>query len=83
MQDRLAACVNIVSDVDSIFRWRGKIDKACEQLLIIKTDERCLQKLRTRICSLHSYEVPEIIGWPIKWGHKQYLSWLSDSVSLR
>jgi len=78
---KLAACVNIVPNLKSYFRWRGKLDQAKELLLIIKTDKRRLKNVETAIHKLHSYATPEIIGWQINWGSKPYLNWLSESVS--
>ena len=80
MRGRFAACVNIVTNVDSIFRWRGKLDQARELLLVIKTEARHLKSVEGLIRKYHSYSVPELIGWPIAWGHKPYLRWLRDSV---
>ncbi len=81
IREKLAACVNIIPNVSSIFRWRGKIDQAQELLLVIKTDSRFLKKIEKTIRKHHPYEIPEMIGWPITWGHKPYLKWLMDSVS--
>ena len=80
---RLAACVNIVPQVTSLFRWRGKVDQAKELLLIIKSDHSHLKRIEKAIREHHRYEVPEIIAWPISWGHKPYLRWLTESVIAR
>ncbi|MBI3999705.1 MAG: divalent-cation tolerance protein CutA [Candidatus Omnitrophica bacterium] len=81
IHQKLAACVNMIPNVHSFFRWQGAIDHAAELLLIIKTNERHLKQVEKAIRKYHSYQVPEIIGWPITWGHKPYLAWISDSVS--
>ena len=81
IQKRLAACVNIIPRVTSFFKWKGTIDGAAEFLLMIKTDSHHLKQIERMIRKHHSYEVPEIIGWPITWGHKPYLNWLSDSIT--
>ena len=77
----LAACVNVVSGVDSFFWWQGSRDRAREHLLVIKTTEKHLKSLERLIVKHHSYDVPEIIGWPIRWGHQPYLKWIRDSLS--
>ena len=77
----LAACVNVIPQVNSLFRWKGVVDQTHELLLIIKTDRRHLRQVEKTIRKYHPYEIPEIIGWPIVWGHQPYLRWLSDSTS--
>ena len=78
---RLAACVNIIPEVHSFFRWKAAVDQTQELLLVIKTDKRFLKRLEKIIRKHHSYDVPEMIGWPIVWGHKPYMNWLRDSIS--
>ncbi len=80
---KLAACVNIVKGVDSLFWWQGKIDKIAETLLIIKTTKSCLQKLESAVKSLHSYSTPEFIVLPILSGSKEYLAWIKKSVTVK
>ena len=80
IRKRLCACVNIIPNIHSVFTWKNKIDQVKESLLIIKTDRRKLKEVERTIRAHHSYEVPEIIGWPISWGHKPYLDWLSKSL---
>ena len=80
LQEKLAACVNVIDGVNSLFRWQGKIDKAKEALLIIKTRKTLFNKLLKKVKSLHSYEVPEIIALPIIAGNKKYLDWIDDST---
>ncbi|MBI4372258.1 MAG: divalent-cation tolerance protein CutA [Candidatus Omnitrophica bacterium] len=82
VREKLAACVNVIPGVFSVFKWRGKMDHARELLLIVKTDVRHLKKIEQTIRKHHSYQVPEIIGWPLAWGHQPYLDWLRDSVRL-
>jgi len=77
---KLAACVNIVSGVKSIFWWQGKVDSAKEALLIVKTKKSLLNRLVKTVKKLHSYDVPEIIALPIIGGNKEYLKWLNDST---
>ena len=78
---RLAACANILEmPVHSIYRWKGKVEKAREFLLLIKTSVRRLPVLEAEIRRLHSYDVPEFIALPIVAGSARYLAWLGDSV---
>jgi periplasmic divalent cation tolerance protein len=81
VERRLAACVNIVSKIDSIYRWKGKVEEAQEFLLLIKTTESAVENLRDAIQELHSYEVPECIIVPIESGSEEYLTWIDESVS--
>jgi periplasmic divalent cation tolerance protein len=78
---KLAACVNIVKGVDSLFRWEGKVDRAKELLLIVKSRRELLPKIIKAVRALHSYKVPEIIALPIAGGFDKYLKWIDGSVS--
>ena len=78
--DRLAACVQVVSGVQSYFRWVGKVDSSEENLLLIKTTVDRYEELEQRIKALHPYELPEIIAVPISAGFAEYLSWIDDST---
>jgi periplasmic divalent cation tolerance protein len=81
---RLAACVNIFpNSVSSIYRWKGRVEAAQEQLLLIKTSRKRLAKLRETVEQLHSYEVPEFIALPIVAGSPAYLAWLQESIETR
>ena len=75
-----AACVNIVPRVESSFWWQGKLDSAWESLLIIKTKASLLTEIIELVKSVHSYEVPEIIAFPIIGGSEDYLKWIDDEV---
>jgi periplasmic divalent cation tolerance protein len=77
---RLAACVNIISGIHSVYRWQGKVEQADEWLLLIKTTESASAPLRDAITKLHSYEVPECIVLSIEDGTPAYLDWIRDSV---
>jgi periplasmic divalent cation tolerance protein len=79
----LAACVNIVPGVTSIYRWKGAVERQSEQILLIKTRAEAFEDLRRAIVSSHSYEVPEVVACRIVSGHKPYLSWLDGSVARR
>ena len=74
-----AACVNIVPRVDSLFRWKGKIESARESLLLVKTRASLLPEIIDLVKQVHSYEVPEIIALPIISGSKEYLKWLRSA----
>jgi len=80
IRNRLAACVNIIDRIESVFRWQGKVDRARELLLVIKSAKRMLPKVIKAVRSCHSYDVPEIIALPIAGGFKQYLDWINDSL---
>ncbi|MGH8011780.1 MAG: divalent-cation tolerance protein CutA [Candidatus Binataceae bacterium] len=79
--ERLAACVNIVGPVRSVYRWRDAIKDESEYMLIIKTRTRLFTKLERLVRELHSYEVPEIITVPISAGSKPYLEWLQETTA--
>jgi len=78
VEDRLAACVNIVHGVQSIFYWEGAIRDEQETLLIAKSRAQHMEKIIERVKSLHSYEVPEIIALPIVAGSRRYLDWVQE-----
>ncbi len=76
VEERLAACVNIISPVRSFYRWQGGIADDREWLLMIKTQADVFDALATRVRTLHSYEVPEVIALPILAGAQNYLDWI-------
>ncbi len=80
LKNKLAACVNIIENVNSLFWWQGKIDQADEVLLIIKSKKSKLAAVIKLVKSMHSYDVPEIIALPIIGGDKIYLKWIDESV---
>jgi periplasmic divalent cation tolerance protein len=81
VEQRMAACANIVtSPVQSVYRWKGRVESAKEFLLIIKTTQKRFIQLQSAIKRLHSYDVPEIIALPIARGAADYFAWISDSV---
>ena len=80
VERQLAACINIVPQVESIYRWQGEIETATECLLIIKTTAKVFDSLREALSKLHSYELPECIEIPIEAGSPAYLEWIAESV---
>ena len=81
VSERLAACVNIVPEIESIYRWEGKVTRDSEVLLIIKTTAERYAELERRVKALHSYSEPEVIALKIEQGSEQYLKWLRDSTA--
>jgi len=78
--DRLAACVNILGGVRSIYRWRGAIEDAGEVLLVIKTRRELFEPLRARLVDAHPYDVPEVVALPVDAVHEAYARWLVDET---
>jgi len=81
IEERLAACVNLLPGLTSIYRWEGALCQESETLLLIKTRRRRVPALARRIKTLHPYTVPELIALPIVTGSAPYLKWLRDSVA--
>ncbi len=75
LEKRLAACVNILPGIHSIYRWKGTIEGSGETLLIIKTSRNLLEDLKAEICEIHPYEVPEIIALGVEEGLEDYINW--------
>jgi periplasmic divalent cation tolerance protein len=81
VSNRLAACVNIIlSPIESFYTWKGKLERAREYLLVMKTTAKRLAELEREVTRIHSYEVPEFIALPITEGSSDYLAWLQESV---
>lgn len=80
VDERLCACVNVVPQVRSFFRWEGRTDVADEQLLVAKTTRAGFAALRDRLAELHPYDVPEVIALDVAAGLPAYLSWVVTSV---
>ena len=80
VESHLAACVNILPSVESIYRWQGQIEIAREVLLFIKSTAERFPELQQRIIHLHSYETPEIIALPVSAGLDKYLAWIEANV---
>jgi periplasmic divalent cation tolerance protein len=80
VKEKLAACVNIVPGVTSVYAWEGKTEEAREVLLVIKSRKALSKRLTARIRALHSYQVPEVITLPIASGNPDYLRWVREST---
>jgi periplasmic divalent cation tolerance protein len=80
VENQLAACVNIVPAIESIYRWRGKVESGSESLLLIKTTAGNLASVEEAIRELHSYDLAECIALVIESGSSEYLDWIGDSV---
>jgi periplasmic divalent cation tolerance protein len=80
IEERLAACVNILGPLRSIYRWKGAIETADEVAAIFKTNEAGAHALIERVAALHSYEVPCVVCWPVDKVLGEYADWVEDSV---
>jgi periplasmic divalent cation tolerance protein len=80
VEQRLAACVNVLPGARSVYRWKDKIEEAAEFLLVIKSSRDLFPALRAELQKVHSYEVPEVIALPIVDGSEPYLSWLDGEL---
>ena len=78
--ERLAACVNVVGPIQSIYRWRDAVEEATEHLLVIKARAVDLAALDVRLRALHSYDVPEVLALPVVGGSAAYLAWLDEAT---
>ena len=83
VEKRLAACVNIVSQVRSVYQWQGKVCKEDEYLAMLKTSVGRFEALKSRIVEQHPYDCPEVIAVEIKDGHEDYLQWVADETRPR
>jgi periplasmic divalent cation tolerance protein len=80
VEERLAACANVVGPIRSIYRWQGAVEDASEHLLLLKARAGDVASLEARVRALHSYDVPEVIALPIRGGSATYLAWLAEST---
>jgi periplasmic divalent cation tolerance protein len=77
---RLAACVQLLPEIESVYRWEGEVKREAEILLLVKTTEERFNELVVEVCAMHSYETPEILALPAHAGLPAYLQWLSSNV---
>lgn len=80
VESRLAACVNIVPHVQSIYRWQGAVESAAEFLLLIKTSGPLIELLESELRKIHSYELPEFLVLPVEAGSEPYLQWIAGNL---
>ncbi len=80
VEEKLVACSNIISPIQSIYSWQGEICSDKEALMILKSRKKLFQQIVKRVEELHSYDVPEIIAMPIIEGSREYLSWIDDET---
>ncbi len=80
VEERLAACGNVVPGLRSLYRWEGRVQDDAEALLVLKTTRHRFQALRARVLALHPYEVPEVLALRVEAGHAAYLDWIADST---
>lgn len=82
VEARIAACVNIVPRITSVFRWKDAVEESAEWLLIVKTTAAAFAQVRQAISELHSYELPECVCLAIEEGSPNYLQWIAESTSI-
>ena len=82
LEKRLAACVNILAGVQSVYHWQGQLERSEEHLLMIKSSRKCFDQLRAVLSTVHSYEVPEVIAVGIVDGAESYLAWMDREMNL-
>ena len=80
VEGRHAACVNVVPQIKSIYRWKGEVQHDAEALLVIKTRADAFDQLKQAVLKLHPYELPEVIAVNVERGHQPYLDWVADNV---
>jgi len=80
VEERLAACANLLPAIRSIYRWQGKLQDENEVVVLLKTRAEHLERLKLRILELHPYEVPEVLAVPVEAGYQPYLDWLAGET---
>jgi periplasmic divalent cation tolerance protein len=81
VEKKFAACANIIPKIESIYRWKGKVEHAREVLVLMKTPQRRLRELENEVKRRHSYDVPEFLVLPIVAGSKEYSAWIDESTA--
>jgi periplasmic divalent cation tolerance protein len=82
VEERLAACVNVLPEMTSVYRWQGRVEKDTERQLIVKTTRARITVLWERLRELHPYDVPEFLVLPVLHGNDAYLKWVKESTAL-
>jgi periplasmic divalent cation tolerance protein len=82
LEKKLAACVNLIKDVHSIYRWKGKIEEATEIIVWCKTQDFLIDKIHSLIQEFHSYDLPAFVVYPIHSGSENYLKWITEETQL-
>jgi periplasmic divalent cation tolerance protein len=82
LEQKRAACINIIPVVSTLYRWQGKIENGTESLMIVKTKISLLRDIISLVKANHSYQVPEVIAMPIHGGNPEYLAWLEDELEI-
>ncbi|HWP47831.1 MAG TPA: divalent-cation tolerance protein CutA [Candidatus Limnocylindrales bacterium] len=82
VEERLAACANLIPHVQSIFHWQNKLSQEEEVLILLKTQRSLFERIKQRVQELHSYQVPEIIALPVQHGSESYLNWILTETTL-
>ncbi|ACL05117.1 CutA1 divalent ion tolerance protein [Desulfatibacillum aliphaticivorans] len=80
VEERLAACANILPQMESVYQWKGKIENDAEVVVIAKTKASLAEKLNARVLELHSYEVPCVVTMPITGGNPEFLAWIGEET---
>ncbi|MBU1249187.1 MAG: divalent-cation tolerance protein CutA [Proteobacteria bacterium] len=81
VEQRLAACANILPGMRSIYRWQGAIERADEVVLLVKTKTSLLETLTAAVVAAHPYETPCVVSWPLTSGHPDFLKWIADETA--
>ncbi len=81
VEERLAACANLLGKIESFYHWEGKLQQDAEFALLLKTTGASMEQLMGRVKELHSYQVPCLVAWPIAAGHQPYLDWLAGQCT--
>jgi periplasmic divalent cation tolerance protein len=80
VESKFCACINIISNVTSIYHWKGNVETDTESILLIKTEKEFIELIEAKLKEVHPYELPELIVLPIDWGKSEYLDWISEWI---
>ena len=83
VEERLAACGNVLDGMTSVYRWQGAIETAGEAVLIVKTRSELIPRVIERVRELHSYQCPCVVSWPIAAGNPEYLQWIAEETTVK